>query len=197
MPFDIYGPHGPEGPQGDPGTTGDAGADGLGVPAGGTDGQVLTKLSATDNDTDWETPGGAAAPTISHSLHSIASANGIMSNIGVAEVEIFLQQRGRVIVDMDNVTQVRAMAGVFNNSNINATAALKIQYSTDAGSTWADLTTGALLDIPGIAGISGAAVSTWQAKPVGAVDDVLVRAVVYGGDDVADVNLQNVQLQVK
>jgi hypothetical protein len=26
------------------------------VPAGGTDGQVLTKASATDYDTDWETP---------------------------------------------------------------------------------------------------------------------------------------------
>ncbi len=46
------GPIGPEGPQGLPG------ADGLGVPAGGTTGQVLTKLSNADNDTTWADPAG-------------------------------------------------------------------------------------------------------------------------------------------
>lgn len=43
---------GPAGPQGDPGPPGP------GVPAGGTDGQVLTKTSATDYATAWETPSG-------------------------------------------------------------------------------------------------------------------------------------------
>lgn len=33
------------------------GADGQGVPVGGTLGQVLTKLSATDYDTEWAAPG--------------------------------------------------------------------------------------------------------------------------------------------
>jgi hypothetical protein len=38
---------------------------GVGVPAGGTDGQVLAKQSASDYDTDWEDPtgGGGGAPT--------------------------------------------------------------------------------------------------------------------------------------
>lgn len=42
------------------GAPGDDGADGEGVPAGGTTGQVLKKLSSTDFDTDWqdETGGG-------------------------------------------------------------------------------------------------------------------------------------------
>lgn len=42
-----------------PGPTGPAGAngaDGVGVPAGGTTGQVLAKTSATDYDTEWATP---------------------------------------------------------------------------------------------------------------------------------------------
>lgn len=43
-------------------TTGGAGADGVGVPTGGTTGQTLTKVSSTDYDTTWSTiPGGAAS----------------------------------------------------------------------------------------------------------------------------------------
>jgi microcystin-dependent protein len=45
------GPPGPPGRDGRPGTDG---ADGVGVPVGGSTGQVLTKHSNTDFDTDWE-----------------------------------------------------------------------------------------------------------------------------------------------
>ena len=60
------GPAGPAGPTGAPGAKGDtgdagpagpAGADGVGVPAGGTSGQVLAKNSGTDFDTHWVTAG--------------------------------------------------------------------------------------------------------------------------------------------
>jgi len=50
------GATGPQGPAGDTGATGPAGADGddgVGVPAGGTTGQVLAKASGTDFDTEW------------------------------------------------------------------------------------------------------------------------------------------------
>src|SRR4029077_4564838 len=58
------GPPGPEGPPGPTGPTGPPGADGVGVPAGGTDGQVLTKTSSTDYATDWEPPAaGGGAPS--------------------------------------------------------------------------------------------------------------------------------------
>ena len=40
------------------GANGKDGKDGLGVPAGGTTGQVLTKLSDADNDTAWKDPSG-------------------------------------------------------------------------------------------------------------------------------------------
>lgn len=71
------GPTGPQGPKGDTGDTGPqgatgptgatgatgpqgpqgpAGADGVGVPVGGTTGQVLAKTSATDYATGWVTP---------------------------------------------------------------------------------------------------------------------------------------------
>lgn len=55
------GPPGPQGPQGDPGATGATGPPGpqgdpgVGVIAGGTTGQVLSKASNTDYDTAWTT----------------------------------------------------------------------------------------------------------------------------------------------
>jgi hypothetical protein len=55
-PQGIQGEVGPAGGLGPAGPTGPAGADGttgIGVPAGGTAGQVLTKTSATDYATTW------------------------------------------------------------------------------------------------------------------------------------------------
>lgn len=53
------GPPGPAGSMGPEGAQGDPGAPGVGVPAGGTTGQALTKKSATDYDTQWTTASGA------------------------------------------------------------------------------------------------------------------------------------------
>ena len=53
------GPQGERGPKGDTGPTGATGATGpagVGVPTGGTTGQVLSKASGTDYDTEWTTP---------------------------------------------------------------------------------------------------------------------------------------------
>lgn len=55
----IPGPPGPEGPMGPPGPAGEDGADGadgapgVGVPTGGTAGQVLAKVDGTDYNTHW------------------------------------------------------------------------------------------------------------------------------------------------
>lgn len=54
---------GPEGPKGDPGPQGAPGAKGdpgVGVPAGGTVGQVLTKSGAGDYETEWQDPQGGS-----------------------------------------------------------------------------------------------------------------------------------------
>ena len=54
------GPEGPQGPIGETGPKGDPGPAGPGVPAGGTAGQVLTKKSGTDYDTEWKDPTGGS-----------------------------------------------------------------------------------------------------------------------------------------
>ena len=57
----LQGPQGPQGPIGETGPKGDPGPAGPGVPAGGTAGQVLTKKSGTDYDTEWKNPTGGGA----------------------------------------------------------------------------------------------------------------------------------------
>lgn len=49
----LVGPQGETGPQGPQGVQGPAGTDGVGVPAGGTAGQVLAKIDGTDYNTQW------------------------------------------------------------------------------------------------------------------------------------------------
>lgn len=47
---------GPAGPAGPAGPVGPAGVDGVGIPVGGTAGQVLTKIDATNYNTQWTNP---------------------------------------------------------------------------------------------------------------------------------------------
>lgn len=68
------GAEGPQGPQGEPGEQGEQGpegppgadgAPGQGVPNGGAEGQVLSKVSDDDFDTAWvDPPEGGGAPTV-------------------------------------------------------------------------------------------------------------------------------------
>jgi len=58
------GPAGPMGPAGVNGTNGTNGTNGMGVPTGGTTGQVLAKVDATNFNTQWVTPSGGGGSTI-------------------------------------------------------------------------------------------------------------------------------------
>jgi hypothetical protein len=55
---DVTVSNGPKGDPGAAGSTGPAGPAGVGVPVGGTTGQVLTKASGADYDTNWQTVSG-------------------------------------------------------------------------------------------------------------------------------------------
>lgn len=59
-PAGPAGPQGPEGPQGPQGVQGEQGIQGVGVPTGGTAGQVLAKASGADYDTEWVNAGGGS-----------------------------------------------------------------------------------------------------------------------------------------
>ena len=74
----AQGEQGVQGPQGPQGVQGPAGQNGVGVIAGGTTGQVLTKKSNTDYDTEWQTPssGGMTNPMTAQGDIIIAGAGG-------------------------------------------------------------------------------------------------------------------------
>jgi len=69
-----------KGEKGDNGRDGNTGANGIGVPTGGTSGQVLAKNSSADYDTHWVTGGGGGG------IDSIASADGsvAVTTVGTA-----------------------------------------------------------------------------------------------------------------
>jgi hypothetical protein len=77
------GPEGPQGPAGETGpagATGATGAAGVGVPAGGTTGQVLAKTSNTDYATGWTTPGGGGASDLD-GLSDVAIASAAVGQV--------------------------------------------------------------------------------------------------------------------
>jgi hypothetical protein len=88
-PTGPNGPTGPTGPQGPrclpsttPGPSGPTGPTGPGIPAGGTLGQALVKLSNTDYDTTWSTPTGGSGGS---SLQSRTTASGVATAISSGE----------------------------------------------------------------------------------------------------------------
>lgn len=57
---------------------------GVGVPSGGSGGQVLTKLSSTDYDTVWTTPGSAATSFTLQAGENLSSGRAVISDGGQA-----------------------------------------------------------------------------------------------------------------
>jgi len=83
-PTGLTGPTGDTGLTGPTGATGATGATGVGVAAGGTTGQVLAKVSATDYDTTWVDQsggGGGGALTISNKTAAYTVVAGDLGTI--------------------------------------------------------------------------------------------------------------------
>jgi hypothetical protein len=76
-PEGPIGPEGPEGPQGEVGPEGPEGPQGPGVAIGGTAGQVLTKIDATDFNTNWTTPSGGGGAH--HTTHEPGGADALVN----------------------------------------------------------------------------------------------------------------------
>ena len=66
----VQGPQGVQGIQGPAGADGTDGTDGVGVPPGGTDGQVLAKASEDDYDTEWVNPASGGADVLQVQIFS-------------------------------------------------------------------------------------------------------------------------------
>ena len=78
------GEQGPKGETGPTGQTGPAGAPGVGVPTGGTTGQVLTKASGTDYDTEWTTPEAGGGTVTDVQVNGVSVLQDGVANVPVA-----------------------------------------------------------------------------------------------------------------
>jgi len=67
------GDTGPAGTTGTAGTNGTNGTNGVGVPVGGTTGQFLSKINATDYNTQWITPAAGGGGSLTSSEASLAT----------------------------------------------------------------------------------------------------------------------------
>jgi hypothetical protein len=71
------GATGPQGPKGDKGDTGEQGPAGIGIPTGGSAGQVLAKASGTDYDTEWINQSGGGGTSDYNDLSNKPQINGV------------------------------------------------------------------------------------------------------------------------
>jgi hypothetical protein len=78
----IPGPTGPKGDIGQTGAKGDSGSAGPGVPTGGTEGQILTKVNATDYNSTWQDPALAVLTKMQYgSFYDLTSQHGTDNSI--------------------------------------------------------------------------------------------------------------------
>lgn len=116
-----------KGPQGDPGAPG---AVGQGVPTGGAQGQVLTKASATDYDTQWTDPagGGVGVP--------IATTAGTVPNYTVTIPEFeglsLAELEGRPFVIIPHATAMTTTPTLSVNGLAAGTISLAGQNSNES-----------------------------------------------------------------
>lgn len=157
------GPTGPTGPTGATGATGPAGADGVGVPTGGTTGQVLAKASATNYDTYWTTVVSSGGDVVGPS-----SANGGNLVLFDGNTGKLVKDSGVGILDFNDVAFSGAYADLTgtpsipdstsdltNDSGFITSSALSgYLLSADAATTYQPLD-GDLTSIAGLAGTSG------------------------------------------
>ena len=112
------GPQGEQGIQGIQGETGPAGADGVGIPAGGTTGQVLKKVDGTDYNTAW----GAAS--------TVASLNDLtdVDTTGVANGETIVYNSGTSSWEPGQAGGNSTTFGLFEHANT-----ITVNYSITSG----------------------------------------------------------------
>ena len=125
------GEPGPKGDQGDPGPKGDPGPAGHGVPAGGTAGQVLTKKSGTDYDTEWKEPTGGGAS-------EFIMFGGIDNFLYVPRLEEMSQKTFEDFrMNINESTSVTYFAnGAQVEDTLNINGVLKIPTDTPIGKTF-------------------------------------------------------------
>ena len=126
------GPEGPQGPVGEQGPQGPEGPAGPGVPAGGTVGQILSKKSGTDYDTEWvnQSGGGTTGGKIRlvEETDSSVFPQYLFKNVCLAEAQYTWTQSYSDVYSTPD--------GNYDNRIITIESALEMTWNTDTSVTW-------------------------------------------------------------
>lgn len=183
--WNVRGPAGPQGAKGDAGSQGPSGSPGSAGAIGGTGAIGATGATGPTGPTTPEN-----VPLLSENWGSFGNPS--WTNQPAALTELFGTTAGRLKADLTASTQVRLLSNVQTAGA--ATAALRVQYSTDQTSwNYLDGSSGPSVSI----NTTGLKVSAWVSLAAGAKADVFLRAVGINGDATADPGFSSIILQVK
>lgn len=141
--------------------------------------------------------GGGTLPTPANIQLWMDAANLTFTNLPLLGVEVGANLRTRRILDLTNATQFR-LGGVLVTAAAIA-AKVRIDYSTDGGTTWAALKDTAATTDPDMPlnGAVGVRTGTWTALVAAAKVECQIRAFAYNGDGVVDPVIAALYMQVK
>ncbi len=145
----IPGPVGPQGIQGEPGAPGAKGDPGVGVPTGGTAGQVLAKQSENDYDTKWVDQSGGGGTTNHASLENLdyessghkgfaTAAQGALAEAAVQDPNYVHTDNNFSSIDKNNLSTALSNSAVAVEG-ANIAKATAIAASNKADTVAADL----------------------------------------------------------
>lgn len=136
---------GPVGPAGADGSNGTDGTNGVGVPVGGTTGQILEKKSATDYDTQWVNKplGGAGEEYTRYQVLDETNADTpVVGCFVLATGQVFGNKSGTdgdkktLNVRIPDGVKVRSLSAYYSSAEIGSTSKLAvILFDTSAGFT--------------------------------------------------------------
>jgi hypothetical protein len=187
----VPGPQGPTGPKGDTGNTGSqgpAGPTGPGVAAGGTTGQVLSKVNATDYNTQWTTPAAGTVTSVTGTA-PVVSSGGATPAISMPAATTSVS--GHLTSTDWNTFNNKAptanptftgtvTAGTVNSGTLGVTGSITASGNITAG---VDLYTGAWVRSAGAtAGVATNAAGTIYLRPNGAASATGQMTVDSGGN---------------
>ena len=201
----VPGPQGPpgndgaqgiQGIQGVPGNDGAQGNPGVGVPAGGTANQVLSKIDGTDYNTQWATAAGGSGQL----SVQLVSDNGAVtwSNQPLALTFFNASHRYATKVDLTSYTQARIVINKQATSGA-AAAVLKVLYRTAFNTTvgnWVQL--GASGHVQEAINATNTVIAgAWTSLATLAKADVFLCLAGEGGDGVLDPVFGQISVQFK
>jgi len=121
----LAGPTGPTGPTGPAGADGADGADGVGVPAGGTAGQLLKKSSGVDYETQWSGADDIYVITCSDETTDLTT--------GTAKVTFRMPTAGTLTAVKATLTTAPVGSDLIVDINEAGTSVLSTKLSIDDG----------------------------------------------------------------